>query len=209
MRALTSPRLPLLHTLLMTLLLSLFSLSHWGCDRVIGFFGEPQADVTSPQNHSDELVQFQYPGNWEMHVERLNQNGISVITRQVKSYGSAITIVQSFPPMIPIPLDEYVKNFLQGMREELESGWTKILKHKQLEVKPITRKVLGQTYNGRRFNWNIKVLQEEIPFVVEIISIPTSRGHLFLVIQLPVDGLDDAQPGADLIRSSLKLSKSK
>ena len=189
------------------LLIGLIALGASACERFYGtFIGEPRADVESPQRHVDDRVQFNYPGNWDLKSESNRAGSLLITTRQIKSKGSAFIVVQSFPPLTPVPLDEYLVNFLRGMTRELDSGWMKMLKHTQEEATPIKRKVFGKMCEGRRFSWEVSVLNEKTPFVIEIISAPTPKGVVYVIVQLPVKGADAARPGADLILDSLKLS---
>ena len=194
--------------LISSLLVCFIALSAGACEQFYGFFiGEPRADIDHPQRHSDERVQFQYPGNWKLALNRQDAGGQTIVTRNISSHGSAVTIIQSFPPFVPVPLDAYLENFIKGMSNELDSGWTKMLKHTQQKATRIKRKVFGAEHEGRRFTWEISVLNEKVPFVIEIINATTPQGSVYVITQLPIEGADKARPGANLVLDSLKLTQ--
>ena len=140
-------------------------------------------------------------------LDRQDAGGQPIVTRNIKSHGSAVTIVQSFPPSVPITLDVYLEGFLKGMSKELDSGWTKMLKHTQQKATRIKRKVFGAEHEGRRFSWELGVLTEKVPFVIEIINAKTPQGSVYVITQLPIEGADKARPGANLVLDSLKLTQ--
>lgn len=174
-----------------------------GWDKIVGVFTEPRADIEHPKRASADGVSFEYPGNWELEEETDEIEGIVLRQLTVESPGSATAIVQLMRPPIDVDLERYSASFLQGMNEELKSGWTALIAQGKATNQPVRGTLFGEAAEGRKITMALSIAGEKMPFTIEIWAKRSATATIVLITMVPDEDAAKASPGLEQIKKSL------
>lgn len=121
-----------------------------GCERVLGFFSEPKAQVDEPLRYEKDEISFLYPGNWKVAEEVTQENGIELRTINVESAGNALLMIQSFKPGVEIDLGEHIELTMGAMQEEVGKQVGGLADSTRGSVTDFEREFLGRRGRARR-----------------------------------------------------------
>jgi hypothetical protein len=190
------------------LLLLLAAVPAAGCEEVIGFFREPTPDVDDPRAYSRHGLRFSYPGNWaveEAATEKVAH--VTVRTLNVESKGHALAVVQVYTPALELELDDYARDLLGGMNEELKSGWKRLLRTGRARSSDFHDRFLGARRRGRRIRLPIRLATERQPMTIEVRTAAVKAGTVAMMTIIADEDRRRVRPGFELIRASLRFGK--
>lgn len=185
--------------------LVLIGLALGGMDKLVGFFSEPAPDLASPKTFSADGVALSYPGNWTIKSKDGGASGIRIRTLTIESPGSTLALVQSFRPAIDVDMDDYLKSFVSGFEEELSSSYAGLIESGDVTTTELEGELAGVSITGKRLQLSLSLLNERVPFTIEIRRVKGEELTLVLVTMVSDEDQAVAQPGLDLVRDSLRL----
>jgi len=155
--------------------------------------GEPEANVSRPNTHLSGGITFDYPKNWKVTEDSVSPE---VHYLFVESPGDALVIFQSFPADEADALSTFSRAFSKMAAEEVSIG-----------------KIVGSTfsdmpeadgYEGIGEDFKIVLLGESVPYQRLYGSKVIGDRQVMLKFQVPTEDFSRAEPGFDLIRTSLR-----
>jgi hypothetical protein len=178
-----------------------------GCERVLGFFSEPKAQVDEPLRYEKDEISFLYPGNWKVAEEVTQENGIELRTINVESAGNALLMIQSFKPGVEIDLGEHIELTMGAMQEEVGKQVGGLADSTRGSVTDFEREFLGATRAGKKAAITITALGEKVPSSVALIGAVLEDRTVLLFTTIPDEDRKSVEAGFDQVISSLKLGK--
>lgn len=178
-----------------------------GCERVLGFFSEPKAQVDEPLRYEKDEISFLYPGNWKVAEEVTQENGIELRTINVESAGNALLMIQSFKPGVEIDLGEHIELTMGAMQEEVGKQVGGLADSTRGSVTDFEREFLGATRAGKKAAITITALGEKVPSSVALIGAVLEDRTVLLFTTIPDEDRESVEAGFDQVISSLKLGK--
>jgi len=176
-----------------------------GCERVVGFFSEPTAQVDEPQRYEKDAISFSYPGNWKVSEETSQENGIELRTINVESAGNALLMIQSFKPAVEVDLAEHIEVTMKAMQEEVGKQVAGLAGSTRGEVTDFERQLLGERRTGKRAAITITALGEKVPSSVALLGAVLGDRTVLLFTTIPDEDKASVQPGFDQVIDSLKV----
>ncbi|WP_293259715.1 hypothetical protein [Nannocystis sp.] len=180
-----------------------------GCERVLGFFSEPKAQVDAPQRYEKDGVSFEYPGNWTVKEETAQENGIELRTINVESAGNALLMVQSFQPAVEIDLAQHIELTMGAMQEEVGKQVGGLADSTRGAVTDFEREFLGAKRSGKQAAITITALGEKVPSSVALIGAVLEDRTVLLFTTIPDEDRESVEAGFDQVISSLRLGAAK
>lgn len=175
-----------------------------GCERVVGFFSEPRAQVESPQRYEKDTISFAYPGNWNVKEEPLVENGIAVNNITVASAGNAILMIQTFKPAVPLDLAAHFEVVMAAMQEAVDKQVGGLADGTRGAVTDFERTFLGEQRAGKRGEITVTILSEKVPAVVTMLVAVLEDRTIMVFTTVPDDDRAKVEPGFDQVIDSLK-----
>ena len=167
-------------------------------------FIEPAPNVDQPKTYSDHGVTYDYPGNWKVSEESMNEGGTEITTITVESPGSTIAIVQVFDSPIDIEMDMLVDEFQKGMSSALSAQFGGIVTVEQRDRVPTERNILGGSREGRKARFDVAILGEKVPHTVDLYGMKLTERTIALYLQAPDEDVEKVKPGFDLVLDTLR-----
>jgi len=180
-----------------------------GCERVMGFFSEPTAEVGAPQRYEKDGITFEYPGNWTVKEETARENGIELRTINVESAGNALLMIQSFQPAVEIDLAEHIELTMGAMQEEVGKQVGGLADSARGAVTDFEREFLGAKRGGKQAAITITALGEKVPSSVALIGAVLEDRTVLLFTTIPDEDRKRVEPGFDQVITSLRLGPAK
>jgi hypothetical protein len=177
-----------------------------GCDRVAGFFSEPNAAVEAPQRYQKDAISFDYPGNWRVSEEVASENGIELRTIHVESAGNALLMIQSFKPAVEVDLGEHMETTMAAMQEEVGKQIGGLADSARGAVTEFEREFLGQRRSGRRAAITISALGEKVPSAVELQGAVLPDRTVLLFTTIPDEDRARVEAGFNQVIGSLTIA---
>lgn len=178
-----------------------------GCERVMGFFSEPKAQVDAPLRYEKDEISFLYPGNWTIAEEVAQENGIELRTINVESAGNALLMIQSFKPGVDIDLGAHIELTMGAMQEEVGKQVGGLADSTRGAVTDFEREFLGAKRTGKKAAITITALGEKVPSSVALIGAVLEDRTVLLFTTIPDDDRARVEAGFDQVMTSLKLGK--
>ena len=197
---------PTIRTIFTPCLLACALVGGAGCERVSGFFSEPQAQVESPQRYEKDGISFEYPGNWKLTEETIEENGITVNNITVESAGNALLMVQTFEPAVPLELATHFEVVMNGMQEAVDKQVGGLAEGARGAVTDFQRQFLGEQRPGKRGEITVSILGEKVPGVVSMFVAVLEDRTVLLFSTVPDADRAKVEPGFDQVIDSLKVA---
>jgi len=136
--------------------------------------GERTARIDKPESYNSGGLQFEYPGNWKV-TDDTDQDEIRQIT--VESPGDAIVIIQLFPALGEVGIQDYAQIFSSAARENTPIGIISPSEFSNVEgadgyeilKEKFSISVLGQSTPFTR-TFRRKVIDDTVCFIVANVS---------------------------------------
>lgn len=162
-----------------------------GCGDLPQFI-EPHADVTAPQTYKRDGLQFKYPGNWKVQVEKDGVLGWGVPQVNVSSPSTSSVIIHVFPAEDAYSLKDFGDKMWRSSVPGAilsDSNRTKISEEDGFEVMTdhFSVRIFDETLTHQRV-MRRKQVDDKVFFVTS---------------QVPTDDLAQVKPGFDLVASSV------
>lgn len=189
-------------TAMAALAMSLLVLQGCSCDELFGFFNEPAADVGSPLQATVGGVSFNYPGNWKLTTSVVNENGVNVEMAEIESAGSSYVMVQVFNQPIPLDgeLDTLLSQGLMAMKSAVNDMSAGLMGASGMDaIQPLTRNMLGAMRNGRQAVVQYTVLNEPLPYRMEIVAATLADRSVLVMFGIAQEDWGSASPGYDQV----------
>lgn len=180
-----------------------------GCERVMGFFSEPKAQVDAPQRYEKDGIAFEYPGNWTVKEETARENGIELRTINVESAGNALLMVQSFQPAVEIDLAQHIELTMGAMQEEVGKQVGGLADSTRGAVTDFEREFLGAKRGGKQAAITITALGEKVPSSVALIGAVLEDRTVLLFTTIPDEDRESVEAGFDQVINSMRLGPAK
>ena len=178
-----------------------------GCERVMGFFSEPQAQVDAPLRYEKDEISFLYPGNWTIAEEVAQENGFELRTINVESAGNALLMIQSFQPGVEFDLGAHLELTMGAMQEEVGKQVGGLVDSTRGEVTDFEREFLGAKRTGKKAAITITALGDKVSSSVALIGAVLEDRTVLLFTTIPDDDRARVEAGFDQVMTSLKLGK--
>lgn len=195
------------HTLASGLLMASTLVGLTGCERVMGFFSEPTAQVDEPLRYEKDEISFQYPGNWKVAEEVTQENGIELRTINVESAGNALLMIQSFKPGVEIDLAAHIELTMGAMQEEVGKQVGGLADSTRGSVTDFEREFLGARRAGKKAAITITALGEKVPSSVALLGAVLEERTVLLFTTIPDEDRKSVEAGFDQVIESLKVGK--
>jgi len=178
-----------------------------GCERVVGFFSEPTAQVDTPQRYEKDAISFTYPGNWNVTEETNLENGIEVRNITVASAGNAMVMIQTFEPAVPIELGAHFEVVMTAMQDAVDKQIAGLADGTRGAVTDFERAFLGEQRAGKRGEITVTILGEKVPGLVSMFVAGLGDRTVLLFSTVPDADRAKVEPGFDQVIDSLKATK--
>lgn len=178
-----------------------------GCERVMGFFSEPKAQVDAPLRYEKDEISFLYPGNWTIAEEVKQENGFELRTINVESAGNALLMIQSFTPGVEFDLAAHLELTMGAMQEEVGKQVGGLVDSTRGEVTDFEREFLGAKRTGKQAAITITALGDKVSSSVALIGAVLEDRTVLLFTTIPDDDRARVEAGFDQVMTSLKLGK--
>lgn len=178
-----------------------------GCERVLGFFSEPKAQVDAPLRYEKDGISFLYPGNWTIAEEVTQESGVELRTINVESAGNALLMIQSFTPGVEIDLGAHIELTMGAMQEEVGKQVGGLADSTRGAVTDFEREFLGAKRTGKKAAITITALGEKVPSSVALIGAVLEDRTVLLFTTIPDGDRASVEAGFDQVMASLKLGK--
>tara|TARA_R110002096_G_scaffold200639_9_gene384690 strand:- start:1415 stop:2122 length:708 start_codon:yes stop_codon:yes gene_type:complete len=155
--------------------------------------GEPQADLTTPNTHRSGTIAFEYPKNWRITDEAVKPEVQYII---VETPGDALVVLQSFPAVDAILLEDFASAFSERSAAETPIG--------KVEESTFTLLPEGSGFRWIQEEFSMSLLGESILHRRLFGARQIGERKVFLIFQVATEDLDRALPGLELIRDSLR-----
>lgn len=165
---------------------SLFTLLLVGC-------GEQKADISSPHIYQSDLVEFGYPGNWEVADESALMGTRTV---SIESPGDAIVIYQSYPRQGAQDLKAFASEFSFGKNRKATKGGG--------DQSPFSDNPSEHEYQWLKEDFEISVFDITVPHRRIIATRDLGEKRIFLTFQAATEDWENVLPGFELIWNSLR-----
>jgi len=175
-----------------------------GCERVMGFFSEPRAQVEEPQRYEKDGISFSYPGNWKVSEESSNE-GIELRTINVESAGNALLMIQSFKPAVDVDLANHIEITMNAMQEEVGKQVAGMASGTRGGVSDFERTFLGEQRTGKRAAITVAVVGQKVPSSVALLGAKLEDRTVLLFTTIPDEDRSNVEPGFDQVIDSFKV----
>ncbi len=176
-----------------------------GCERVMGFFSEPKAQVDAPLRYEKDAISFSYPGNWKVSEEGSLEDGVELRTINVESAGNALLMIQSFKPPVEVDLANHIEITMNAMQEEVGKQVAGMAGSTRGGVTDFERTFLGERRTGKRAAITITALGEKVPSSVALLGAKLEDRTVLLFTTIPDEDRSNVEPGFDQVIDSLKV----
>ena len=177
-----------------------------GCERVMGFFSEPKAQVDAPLRYEKDAISFSYPGNWKVSEESSLEDGVELRTINVESAGNALLMIQSFKPAVEVDLDQHIEITMKAMEEEVGKQVGGLVDSARGVVTPFERPLLGASRPGRRAGITVAVLGERVPSSVALQAAVLADRTVLVFTTIPDEDRASVEPGFDQVIETLAVA---
>lgn len=162
---------------------------------------EETADTDNPVMYEKKDIRFSYPGNWKIAEDREDtEEGFSHHVF-IESPGNAVFIIQIFPVLDAIPLQQFAEQFSKLTQQK---GYSRINNSVFSELK----KSINLTNNySIQENFSIKVSGEQAPHIRGYYSVTNNKRIAYLISQTATEDLPKVNAGFALILESFNLTK--
>ncbi len=180
-----------------------------GCERVMGFFSEPKAQVDAPQRYDNDAISFAYPGNWKVSEETTQESGVELRTINVESAGNALLMIQSFKPAVEVDLAEHIEVTMAAMQEEVGKQVGGLADSARGGVTDFERTFLGERRTGKRAAITVTALGERVPSTVALLGAVLGDRTVLLFSTIPDEDRAAVEAGFDQVIDSLQVGAGK
>ena len=114
----------------------------------------------------------------------------------MESTGSAVVFVQKYPVLHARNLAAYAEYFSKNLKDHVPVG----------EISPFTTSPIRKMgdFQYLKMDYSITILGETVPHECTMYRKSVGPAVLFLITQVASEDLDNAKPGFDLVRKTLK-----
>ena len=205
-------RMTAVPAMVMAVAMSVLSVAGAGCscEELFGFFSEPVADVQNPMQATVGGVSFYYPGNWKLTTSAENVEGITVETAEFESAGSSYMMVQVFNQPVPLDteLDALINQGLMEMKTAVNDMSAGLMSANGTDlVQPFQRVMLGASRNARRAVVQYRVLNEPLPYRLEVVGAVVGNRSLLVMYGIAEEDWAAVAGGYDQILDSMAITQ--
>lgn len=169
------------------------------CVAILAFFlsgCERAAQVDAPNHLATDGVSFDYPGNWDVQKNEVQTTGRYI---QIRSPGAAVAMIRIFPHNTPLDVKSYAHSVGEKMAQDF--AHSKILTQGQ----PMTYiDVAKGREHGVDLRYSVKIANVDVPHTMKIRIWDVGGIRVLTTVQVADKHAFQAEPGFDLITSSLK-----
>ena len=159
-----------------------------GCERA--------AQVDAPNHLATDAVAFDYPGNWTVQKNEMQPTGRYL---QICSPGAAVAMIRIFSPKMAFDLKNYAHSVGEKMTQDF--AHSKVMSQGQ----PMTyTDVAKGKEHGVDLRYSVKVANVDVPHTMKIREWHIGSARVLTTVQVADKHAFQAQPGFDLITSTLK-----
>ncbi len=172
-----------------------------------GFFVEPTPDVANPNHETIAGFSFAYPGNWKATRTTTVNNGFTTTLANIESSGNALFMVQIFEPGLPLDPDGYYTTFMAEVQNASKDELGGLVEVETKDASKLSKGVMGEEWEGRAGSFDVVLLGETVPTLVEILLQVGDDQSVSLISHAPKEDWAKVKPGFDLVLSSFSRSK--
>jgi len=158
---------------------------------------EQTADIQSPLHFANDVVSFDYPGNWDITDEETTEWGGYII---IESPGDAIFIIQNYQKDDALELSDFVTWFAEVTQQEMPVG--DVQSGSRI---PIEQEISGVATQGVREQFIIELLGVEVPHRRTYFTVEGTNDVGFLIAQTAEEDIHLVQAGFELIWNSVSI----
>ena len=150
---------------------------------------EETADITSPATYQKGTLSFSYPGNWKI-TEDIEEGFSHHVA--IESPGNAIFIIQIFPALDAIPLQQFAEQFSELTQQK---GLPRISNRVFSEVKESINSINNYSIQE---NFSLKVSGGQAPHIRRYYSVINDEKTAYLISQAATEDLPKVDEGFSL-----------
>ncbi|WP_394225186.1 hypothetical protein [Pseudoalteromonas spongiae] len=160
---------------------------------------EKPADMNNQLKYEKDGLSFSYPANWEVTEDFVNEDVRFVF---VESPGDAIIKIEVYPTEQSFELKEFVELDVEALMKEIPS----ILElDSDNEIKEIKTSINGTEFHGLKYEFNISVVNIDVPHVSESYSFPSHEKVAYLTNQVAKEDLGKVNGGFKQVLATFKI----
>ena len=160
---------------------------------------EKEADVEHLLEYEKDGLSFSYPANWEVTEDTESDYFRFVF---VESPGNAIVKIEVYPVEDSFDLREFVDLDIEALINEIPSM---IAVDGSNKVEEINTVINGAGFNGYRFDFNISIVNIDVPHVSEFYAFPSLKKVAYVTNQVAIEDLDKVEGGFKQVLATFKL----
>ncbi|MEZ8932221.1 MULTISPECIES: hypothetical protein [unclassified Vibrio] len=160
---------------------------------------EKPADMNNQLKYEKDGLSFSYPANWEVTEDFVNEDVRFVF---VESPGYAIIKIEVYPTDQSFELKEFVELDIEARIKAIPS----ILNlGSDNEIKEAKTFINGTEFNGFKYEFNISVVNIDVPHVSESYSFASLEKVAYLTNQVATEDLEKVTGGFKQVLSTFKI----
>jgi len=144
-------------------------------------------------------LSFSYPANWEVTEDTENEDIRFVF---VESPGSAIIKIEVYPKEQSFKLKEFVELDVEALIKEIPSI---LALDGDNKIEKIKTSINGVELNGYKYEFNISVVNIDVPHISEFYSFPSLKKVAYLTNQVATEDLEKVNGGFKQVLATFKL----
>lgn len=160
---------------------------------------EKPADMKNQLEYKKGGMSFSYPANWEVTEDTENEDVRFVF---VESPGNAIIKIEVYPKDQSFEIKEFVELDVEALIKEIPS----ILDlDGENEIKEVKTSINGTEFSGLRYEFNISIVNIDVPHVSESYSFSSHEKVAYLTNQVATEDLEKVNGGFKQVLSTFKI----
>jgi len=156
------------------------------------------ADVLNTQSYNESGLSFEYPVNWEVTYNEVNDDGARHI--DIESKQSATAYVIDFPSTAVSTSDEFTKIFMDGYKKKVASEGRHVSVAQSV---PVEAEIDGQVRSGTKNKLVVRDGDKEEVFHQIYYLFTHDQGMIAVIFQVADHDIIDHIKGFELLLSTL------
>lgn len=155
---------------------------------------EKNAEISSPKQYNQQGISFNYPSNWEITLDGLDNDVHKII---ISTSGNGKFIIVLYQEADSVSLDKFSKWFSDLIAESMPFG--SLITE---SFTPVTREIGLWSSTGIIEKFDASILGQRVPHEREFHFIKKLGKVSYLISQVTVADLPHVEPGFSLIRQT-------
>ena len=169
-------------------------------------------DITSSKHHEDQVVSFDYSGNWKITENYLDPDVENAHKITIESPNSnTILMIKHYSFPFKIKLIDFVNTFSKSRNESIQKSY-QISRSEKINIitnkrEVVETKILNKTVSGIKEEFDVQLSNGITSLFCSYYMIEDSAWTLIIIAQSRSEDWEIEKPGFQLVYESLKIKK--